>query len=228
MDPLDERGIPKRDLSKPYLRYDQRELLKHQIRSNQADLDDPTRQVQKPADVAARIRRMRKQLEEDTPPKLTGPALDAAVKERDEIVEEVRKDLIPWDVLHRNPPGTVDRLQKVERKHQRRVLRYRHLQQMIEGPDCDSSELTSIEPHRPAPPVHQSYLGAEAPPAVYSFPSEQFQKNYEQIDWKGKAEAEHEAKTLREQLADTERRNEQLAQELRQARAGNGAAAKKG
>lgn len=101
-----------------------------------------------PATLARGIRAMEDELEDHSPPKVSGETRDALAKRKKVLQEQLKSGLLSHEEMRRNPPGAVDRHRKWEKANKERILEYKNICRTLE-PDSDAKDLASIEVLRP-------------------------------------------------------------------------------
>lgn len=133
--------------------------------------------------VRAAIGRLDDMESEHGVPTLSPEQRDKAAKEAKELEGKIREGMLSHEEMRRNPPGAVDQNVWWERRNKERVRRWRNLNAALHPgiPADQAQSLFSAERLRPRV-SHLSMDGAQIPAArSFSFPSEQYQENYDRI-----------------------------------------------
>lgn len=116
-------------------------------------------------------------------PDLTPDERDHANKRVKELEEQIKEGMLSHEEMRRNPPGAVDQNVWWEKKNKRRVALWRDLNAALhKGIPADQAHaLFSVERLRPR--VSRFNMDNAQIPAArsFSFPSQQYQENYDRI-----------------------------------------------
>lgn len=138
---------------KPILRYHQREELKAEVEEidNALSPENPFRHKSRTdvTEVFNRGKRLKKQLQDFSPPEVSGSVKDKLVKEARAIEERILPGMPTHEEMRKNPAGMVGRHMRWEKANKKAILRWKNLQQMIE-PDSNDPDLSNFERLRPS------------------------------------------------------------------------------
>jgi len=116
-------------------------------------------------------------------PDLTPDERDKANKRVKELEGQIREGMLSAEEMRRNPPGAVDQNVWWERKNKKKINLWRDLNAALHKgiPGDQAQSLFSVERLRPRT-SHLSMAGAQIEPSrSFSFPSEQYKENFDQI-----------------------------------------------
>ena len=134
--------------SKPLLRYHQREEIKAEIDDLDGSLhpDNPFKHRSGPdvAEARSRSRRLKKQLQEYSPPALTGGMKDKLAKRAKELEEKILSGMPTHEEMRKNPAGMVGRHMRHQTGTKKDVLEWKNIQIMLE-PDSNDPDLANFE-----------------------------------------------------------------------------------
>ncbi len=138
---------------KPILRFHQREEVKQEIEDidNSLNPQNPFK-MRGGADVAeasSRMRRLKKQLNDYSPPEVPGAVKDKLAKRAKEIEEQVTNGMPTHEEMRKNPAGMVGRHMRWEKANKKRILEWKNIQQILE-PDSNDPDLSNFERLRPS------------------------------------------------------------------------------
>ena len=165
--------------TKPYLRPRQEEELK-------SDKDVCIRQLSNPAIqekgvVRQNLHRIEKALATQTPPELTGDALDRAEKRRVELEASIVDGMPSHEEMRKNPPGAVGKNIQWQKKKTADVLEWKNYMLALNR-GTDDPDIANVEKIRPTLSSLNMHH-AQIPGQQYSMPSPQYQENYDKVDW---------------------------------------------
>ncbi len=163
-----------------YLRPEQVDELRSESATLQAKLTDP--RGTDGADRSLLSRRKRStdaMLKTQTPPETTGTQRDVLARRARELEEKFVPGMLSAEVMRKNPTGSVDRNLHWHGKHSLEVSEWKNIQRILHrgSDDKNAANIERLRPHRR--PTDPSMHDAQIPGAAYSFPSEQFQANYD-------------------------------------------------
>lgn len=134
--------------SKPLLRYHQREELKAEIEDLNASLhpDNPFKHRSGPdvAEARSRARRLQKQLQEYSPPELTGAAKDKLAKRSKELEDRILSGMPTHEEMRKNPAGMVGRHMRHSAGTKKDILEWKNIQIMLD-PTSNDPDLSNFE-----------------------------------------------------------------------------------
>lgn len=133
-----------------YLRKEEREKYEREILSERAKIKEA--QVHKteidPNLVNRRIRDINEILETQSPPEVKGDVRDELIEFSEKIVKEVRDDMLPQEVMRRNPPGAVQKNIDFHAEHKKKILLWKNLRKITHR-DSEDPDLCNFEIYRP-------------------------------------------------------------------------------
>lgn len=172
-------ALPKRNGT--YLRQHQIEEANHEKERLTAQLSNP--HVQDRPAVHRELRRIDRMLEHESPPDLTPHQKDVVAVEERNLRDAITADMLSQEEMRKAPPGAVGRLLAFERKHKQNILRWKNCVLALNKGN-PNPDIANLERYRPATrPSDPSMHAAMIPGKTFSFPSEQFQQNFDQIDF---------------------------------------------
>lgn len=133
--------------------------------------------------VRAAMKRLDGMEREHGVPDFTPVERDKAAKRVKDLETEIRDGMLSHEEMRRNPPGAVDQNVWWERKNKKKISLWRDLNMALhKGIPADQAQsLTSVERLRPRV-SHLNMENAQIPNVrAFSFPSEKFQQNYDDI-----------------------------------------------
>lgn len=137
---------------KQILRFHQREELKQEIDTIHDALNPQNPwKLNREGDVTevkARVKRLDRQLQEQSPTELSGAQKDLLKKELQAIEEKILPGMPTKEEMRKNPAGMVGRHMRWERTHKKDILRWKNGMQMLE-PDNADPDLSNLERIRP-------------------------------------------------------------------------------
>jgi len=144
-----EVKIPKN----PLLRHHQREELQQEVSDidNSLNPQNPFK-MRGGADVAdahQRMRRLKKQLADYSPPEVSGAVKDKLMKRSKELEDTITAGMPTAEEMRKNPAGMVGRHMKWEAKNKKSIMEWKNIQQMLE-PDSNDPDLSNFERLRPS------------------------------------------------------------------------------
>lgn len=138
---------------KPLLRYHQREELKQEIEDIDAALNPHNpfkmRSGSDVAEASSRMRRLKKQMQDFSPPEVGGSIKDKLYKRSQELEEQIVQGMPSAEEMRKNPAGMVGRHMRWEKKNKKSILEWKNIQQMLE-PDSNDPDLSNFERIRPS------------------------------------------------------------------------------
>jgi hypothetical protein len=140
-------GTTEVDLTKPLLRYHQREEYKGEIES-MTDMLPQLKTPQDRGDVQRRLGRLKQSLQSQTPEEVTGAMKDRLRAHAKELEEKITSGMLSQEEMRKNPAGSVGRHMRWERGNKSDILMWKNTQQILE-PDSDDPDLSNIERLRP-------------------------------------------------------------------------------
>lgn len=146
--------------------------------------------IEDKAAVRDAIKRLDNMDREHGVPDFNGEERDKAAKRVKELEGQIREGMLSAEEMRRNPPGAVDQNVWWERKNKKRIALWRDLNMALhKGIPADQAEaLTSVERLRPRT-SQLNMDNAQIPVArTFSFPSQQYQDNYDAIFKKSEPE----------------------------------------
>ena len=176
--------------AKRYLTKAEREEREQQVTRMKAQLRQPTwvndaLGGNSPQTLAKGIRAMEDDLEENSPPVLSGPTRDALLVRQRELREKIKDGMLTHEEMRRNPPGAVDRHRKWEAQNTDRILEYKNVCRALE-PDSDAKDLASVEVFRPSRPFQYNSNAQIAGHMAYSdVPAENWDRAFGKKGQKG-------------------------------------------
>ena len=174
-------------LSKPLLRYKQREQWRREIDAVDSDLKagatDRTRQVLEPGRLKRANDHRKVLLNAQSPPELSPQERDSLAKLSSSLKSEMMDGIVTQVEQRRNPPGTVGKQQAWVRRNKSKVLAWKNAQILL-NPDSDDPDLCNFEKHRPLGEM-RALLTDAALPGYFSL-SPQARENYDEVNWDDK------------------------------------------
>jgi len=166
-----------------FLRPHQVDSLKEDIKSAKATLQDPHNQLDDRGAVAKRLRSLEQKLEREEPPTITKQQEDRLVKMKRDIEKRVVDGMPSHEEMRRAPHGALGKHQRWERRNKRWVQRLRNINLTLTkgAADSDAANIEGLRPRESTIGMHSAIIGKDA--SAFSFPSEQFQSRYDEIDW---------------------------------------------
>ena len=149
-----------KDLNQNLLRYNQREELKAEIASYDAQLPHAK------GDDAALIRnrriRTQKQLETQSPEPLTGKEKDKLALLEKKLREKITHNMPTEEVMRKNPAGAVDWHQRWEKANKKLVRMWKSCRIQL-NPDSSDKDLANIDRYRPSGQTDRMRTDAQIP-----------------------------------------------------------------
>lgn len=193
---------------KNFLRPQQQEELKSEINATKAMLADKSGSMNNRAAAAQRVARMEKALDEQTPPPITKAQEDKLVKMERQLRDQMLEGMPSHEEMRRAPTGAIDKHRKWEARNKERLRQWKNIRlTLAQGSgDAQIANFERYRPHSSTLGMHSAITGKDA--SSFSFPSPQFQENYDEIDWS----AHRDGVTARErrQAAEPDRTQEFL------------------
>lgn len=155
--------------------------IKNNKRTLRKALESP--HVEDKSAVRAAISRLDDMEHEHGVPDFTPDQRDKAAKKVKELEGKIREGMLSHEEMRRNPPGAVDQNVWWERRNKEHVRTWRNLNAVLHPgiPGDQAQSLFSVERLRPRT-SQLNMDGAQIPQArAFSFPSEQYKENYDQI-----------------------------------------------
>ena len=118
--------------------------------------------------VSGQLRRLRDQLETQTPQEVTGKAEDAMVKETDGLLEKILIGMPSQEEMRKSPPGAVDKHMKWERRNKENITRWKNNRLRLNA-GSEETEIANLERFRPRAST-LSMDNAQIPGQQYYFP----------------------------------------------------------
>ncbi len=114
------------------------------------------------------LRRLRNQLEKQSPKEVVGKAKDAMIKENEGLLETILDGMPSQEEMRKNPPGAVGKHRSWERRVKKDLIRWKNNELRL-NVGSDDSDICNLERHRPK----KSSLNmdnAQIPGQQYYFP----------------------------------------------------------
>jgi hypothetical protein len=133
-----------------YLRPEQVREMKDEATSIDETLANPVTRalIDDPGEMVRTRQRLEKQIETQSPPKLSPEDRDAAARELGEVTDRIREGMPTAEEMRKMPPGAIGKHRSWESRHKDDVLRYKRLQIML-NPESTDPDLCNIEKLRP-------------------------------------------------------------------------------
>lgn len=185
-----------------YLRPEQAASIEAERESLEKTLATPG--TQEPGVIHAQLRKIRQQLATQMPPDLSPEQRSKVAAREKQLAEYIADGLPSRDEMMRNPAGTAYRALDHERKKKKAILEWKACRLALNKGNPDAT-IASIERLRAERNPLVNYDGSQIDrKAQYSFPSEQFAKNYDEVFRKEAAELKAENERLKAELAEAE------------------------
>lgn len=167
-----------------YGRTDELQDLRDQRDSLQRKLKD--RHYEDRGLIAKQLVKTEKALDTRTPPDLNGAERDRLLQRETTLANSIREGMPSNQEMRRRPSGS-DGKHAVWNKKKKLVLEWKQVRLLL-NKGSDDPDVANVEILRP----NQSTLGMDdatvGSPTMISFPSPEYQSNYDSIDWGGPAE----------------------------------------
>ena len=173
---------------KPLLGTSQREALESDRSYLTEQLTNPL-VTDKPT-VLKNLRRVEHDIETQSPPELTGDALDKEVRLEKELRESIVPDMLSQEEMRKAPAGSVGRHLAFEKKHKNSILRWKNAMRTIHR-GSDDPDIANLERFRPTVStmgMHDVLIQGRN----FDFPSQKYLEGYDGIDWSKHDRAEGE------------------------------------
>jgi len=166
-----------------FLRPHQVDDIKDEIRNADATLSDPHNQLDNRGAVMNRKRALENQLAKHEPPDINKSQEAQLVAMKRQIEERVRDGMLSHEEMRRAPSGAVDQHRRWEKKNKPWIQRLRNINLTLTkgSGDRDAGNIEGLRPRKSHLSMNSAILGKDQD--AYSFPSQQFQANYDDIDW---------------------------------------------
>jgi hypothetical protein len=186
-----------------FLGAEQRKELESDKKYLEKQLHNPL--VQDIPMVRKNLQRVEHDLDTQAPPELRGPELDKVVRREKELREKIVPNMLSQAEMRQAPAGSVGREIAFQKRFKPEIIEWKNCMRTIHR-DSEDPDVANLERFRPV--VSRGNLdNAFIPGKNFDFPSQQYQGNYDQVDWSahgrpGSEEAETpESKARREELA---------------------------
>lgn len=159
------------------LRKNQRDELKRDIAEGERRLQNP--QVQDKPGTAHQIRRLKKQLETQSPVELQPNEKDVLAARIRDLENEIPVGMPSHEEMRKAPDGAIGRHMAWEKRNKTKILEWKNAKVTLD-PDSEDPDLANVERLRPV----RSMLNMDSaliPGKSFNFPSEQFQQNYDTV-----------------------------------------------
>jgi hypothetical protein len=221
--------------TKPLLRFHQREEIQAEVGDIEEGLNpsNPFKHRAGPdiAEARGRVRRLKGQLKDYSPPEVTGGQRDKLVKRIKELEDQILPGMPTHEEMRKNPAGMVGRHMRFEKANKKAILEWKNAQIMLD-PTSNDPDLANFERLRPSGEVdrfrgdaqingHMSYgnipewVWEKIFDKVPNSALEQVKKVHEELA----KEAQPEGKVDKRKLPRTEEQKRILAERLAKARA---------
>ena len=157
-----------------FLNHDQGEALRQEIRSSESSLANPL--AQDKAGIRKQLGRMRKQLEEQSPPQLDAEGRDTVSARVRELEASIKDGMPSHEEMRKAPDGAVGAHMAWEKRNKPNIIEWKNGRMALHPGDPDP-DLSSVERLRPRTSVLDMST-AQIPGQSFSFPSERFKENY--------------------------------------------------
>ena len=138
---------------KPILRFHQREELQQEIQEIDDGLNPANpfkvRTTNDVAEASSRMRRLKKQLAEYSPPEVKGQTKDKLAQRAKDLEEKILAGMPTHEEMRKNPAGMVGRHMRWEKANKKKILEWKNIQQLLE-PDSNDPDLSNFERLRPS------------------------------------------------------------------------------
>ncbi len=186
-----------------FLRPHQISRIESDVRAGKAALNDPTARLEDRSLVTKRVARLEKQLAEETPPDITREQENRLAKIEKDLRTQIASDGMPsHEEMRRAPDGAVGKHMRWEKRNKKALLRWKNVMLTLSKGSSDP-DIANFERHRPHDStigMHSAQIGKDQD--AYSFPSEQFKANYDNINWSAIRNGEQEGLELSEPPVD--------------------------
>jgi hypothetical protein len=132
--------------------------------------------------VRKNLQRVTHDLETQAPPELKGPELDKVVRREKELREEIVPNMLSHAEMRQAPPGSVGREMEFQKRYKDNIIEWKNCRRTIYR-DSDDPDVANLEVFRPTT-SRGNLDNAFIPGKVMNFPSAQYQKGYEDIEFK--------------------------------------------
>ena len=169
-----------------YLRFEQREEHRQDIDEVESVLNDPARrkQVQNPSKLRQQTDLRKRNLERQTPPKLTGSQQDKLARLERVALSAFTENMPTREDMRHRPPGVVDHHEAWEKANKRTVILWKRTRLLL-NPESRERDLCNIEIHRPSSTT-RSLMGDALINRPFALSAEA-KANFDGIDWQGPA-----------------------------------------
>ncbi len=135
--------------------HDEKKYLERQM-------TDPN--IEDKGDVARLLRRLDTQVESQTPPKLTGEALDTAMAQRRELEAYIPVGMLSHEEMRKNVDGAVGHNMRWDQGKKNAVLAWKDLMRMTEwgNPDPDLANVECLRPQTSVLGMHSAQIQGQA------------------------------------------------------------------
>ncbi|MEQ1844130.1 MAG: hypothetical protein ABL983_00965 [Nitrospira sp.] len=138
---------------KPLLRFSQREGIQTEVGDIEEGLNpsNPFKHRAGPdiAEARNRVRRLKGQLKDYSPPELTGGQRDKLVKRIKELEDKILPGMPTQEEMRKNPAGMVGRHMRFEKANKKAILEWKNAQIMLD-PTSNDPDLANFERLRPS------------------------------------------------------------------------------
>ncbi len=186
---------------------------KEEVGSLNTMLADPRAQFE---DRGAAIRRkvaMEEQIRTTEPPDTTPAQKDILAKRERDLRTAIKIGMPSYEEMRRSPDGSVSKHQSWEKRNKNRMLLWKNTVLTLNKgtEDQDIANFEQFRPRQSHMGMHSAIIGKDQD--AYSFPSEQFKANYDEIDWDAQRALE-DASDVTHQAAAPVDRTEEFLEEL--------------
>ena len=161
-------------------------LRPYQIEEMTSDRENLERQLNNPhiqdkGAVTTQLRKLRHQLETQTPKPYVGGELDTAVARSEKLKTEILDGMPSQEEMRKSPPGAVDKHRTWEKKNKAKLLEWKEIQLRLNA-GTDENDVANFERFRPTGST-LSMHNAVIPGKQYFMPSEspQYKESHDRI-----------------------------------------------
>jgi len=182
--------------NRTYLNSRQEQEYTEEIKGLEATLNDPKARLENVGEVRKQLARVRKDLEQQAPPEVTGIQKDRIAAEAKELLAKMMEGMPSQEEMRKCPPGAIGKHRSWEMENKPRIIRYRNIMRILNRGNEDP-DMASIEKFRPRTST-LNMDNAVIPGASYHIPpdTEQYKQNYDRTFGGGEVSADAVGKLL--------------------------------
>jgi hypothetical protein len=131
--------------------------------------------------VGTQLRKLNKQLENQTPVSFKDTEIDSKVKREKELREKLLVGMPSQEEMRKAPPGAIGKHMAWEKRNKKNLQEWKETRLRLE-PDSMDPDIANFERFRPT----RSSLNmdnAQIPGKQYYLPTEAYKQNYDNIEW---------------------------------------------